>query len=493
MGAADRLLLRNADLVDCVLAHDQIVPWHINEWQSCWPTATRRTTTYAYDGAGQLTGETTTGAYPYSLGFSYDGNGNRKTQTSNGQLSQSFVYDAHDKLTNTLNNQEVYGYDANGNQTGLSYYGSAYAFTFDDEDRLTHITGPNGLNDAFAYNGLGQRVSKTDSTGQFALVSDGASPAAPVIADGLTVFTPGLSSRRNGASQFRHGDLLGSLRFETDASQNVTANRLYSAFGSTVASAGDPLLAFGWVGDGESQTDADTGLVLMGHRLYDSRIGRFLSQDPAGDGDNWYAYAGNDPVDNTDPTGLWVPTPAGYGNPMFGLTGAVEAADQSFLQANDVWLVNWSHIPAAQGFVTANGMTWQMNWAVPAWDNNSGMGGGGMMIAGGIGMAEGGMGGIFMAHTKGARPSTEGPHQLGVARQAADQQKKEAGDITRARKALEKKQIHTGVSTRDPDGSLRRAREAEKQAEELKQLQREKQAMDEYKALSVLDELEEME
>jgi len=114
----------------------------------------------------------------------------------------------------------------------------------------------------------------------------------------------------------------------------------------------------------------------MGHRYYDSRIGRFLSQDPAGDGDNWYAYAGNDPVDNTDPEGLWVPTTAGYGNPMFGLTGAVEAANQSFLQANDVWLVNWSHIPAAQGFVTANGMTWQMNWAVPAWDNNSGMGGG---------------------------------------------------------------------------------------------------------------------
>ena len=83
----------------------------------------------------------------------------------------------------------------------------------------------------------------------------------------------------------------------------MTANRLYSAFGSTVASAGDPLLAFGWVGDGESQTDADTGLVLMGHRLYDSRIGRFISQDPAGDGDNWYAYAGNDPVNHTDPSG----------------------------------------------------------------------------------------------------------------------------------------------------------------------------------------------
>ena len=29
-----------------------------------------------------------------------------------------------------------------------------------------------------------------------------------------------------------------------------------------------------------------------------------MSQDPAGDGDNWYAYCGNDPVNGTDPSGL---------------------------------------------------------------------------------------------------------------------------------------------------------------------------------------------
>ena len=85
-------------------------------------------------------------------------------------------------------------YDANGNQTGLNYYGSFYTFTFDDADRLTAVTNSVGQNDAFLYNGLGQRTAKTDSTGQYALVSDGASPAAPVLADGLTVYTPGLSS-----------------------------------------------------------------------------------------------------------------------------------------------------------------------------------------------------------------------------------------------------------------------------------------------------------
>lgn len=45
----------------------------------------------------------------------------------------------------------------------------------------------------------------------------------------------------------------------------------------------------------------------MGHRYYDTRIGRFITQDPAGDGDNWYAYAGNNPVNDIDPSGLSTP------------------------------------------------------------------------------------------------------------------------------------------------------------------------------------------
>ena len=52
------------------------------------------------------------------------------------------------------------------------------------------------------------------------------------------------------------------------------------------------------------QTDADTGFVLMGHRYFDPRIGRFITQDPAQSGGNWYAYAGNDPINAVDPSGL---------------------------------------------------------------------------------------------------------------------------------------------------------------------------------------------
>ena len=37
---------------------------------------------------------------------------------------------------------------------------------------------------------------------------------------------------------------------------------------------------------------------------YDPEIGRFLNEDPIRDGNNWYAYCGNNPVGFVDPSGL---------------------------------------------------------------------------------------------------------------------------------------------------------------------------------------------
>ena len=141
--------------------------------------------------------------------------------------------------------------------------------------------------------------------GSYSYVCDGATPVSPVLSDGHTTFTAGLSSTVAGVTAFRHEDALGSLRYLTDAGQNVLGSSVYEAFGAAVGATGSTAgVPFGWVGGADCQTEADTGLVLMGHRYYDSRVGRFISQDPAGDGDNWYAYCRNSPVNATDPTGL---------------------------------------------------------------------------------------------------------------------------------------------------------------------------------------------
>jgi RHS repeat-associated protein len=48
-----------------------------------------------------------------------------------------------------------------------------------------------------------------------------------------------------------------------------------------------------------------TGLYKMGHRYYDPQLGRFTQPDPSGQETNPYLYAAGDPINNSDPTGLY--------------------------------------------------------------------------------------------------------------------------------------------------------------------------------------------
>ena len=48
------------------------------------------------------------------------------------------------------------------------------------------------------------------------------------------------------------------------------------------------------------------GLIQLGARYYWPAIGRFVQQDPARQGVNWYAYVDDDPVTGTDPR-VWTP------------------------------------------------------------------------------------------------------------------------------------------------------------------------------------------
>ncbi|MGE5557698.1 MAG: RHS repeat-associated core domain-containing protein [Bacillota bacterium] len=53
------------------------------------------------------------------------------------------------------------------------------------------------------------------------------------------------------------------------------------------------------------KTDTGTGLLYFGARFYDPEIGRFITEDFAKDGPNWYIYCRNNPLKYIDPNGLW--------------------------------------------------------------------------------------------------------------------------------------------------------------------------------------------
>lgn len=51
------------------------------------------------------------------------------------------------------------------------------------------------------------------------------------------------------------------------------------------------------------RTDDESGLMYMRARYYEPGSGRFISQDPARDGWNWYSYCNNEPILRSDFTG----------------------------------------------------------------------------------------------------------------------------------------------------------------------------------------------
>ncbi|MCI8611578.1 MAG: RHS repeat-associated core domain-containing protein [Clostridiales bacterium] len=73
--------------------------------------------------------------------------------------------------------------------------------------------------------------------------------------------------------------------------------------------------------------DEDLGLYYLHNRYYDPEVGRFISEDPAMDGTNWYAYCGSDAVNYVDPEGLWTQVNLGYraqsGDTLWGLAEKV--------------------------------------------------------------------------------------------------------------------------------------------------------------------------
>jgi RHS repeat-associated protein len=171
------------------------------------------------------------------------------------------------------------------------------------EHRITSIVG-SGLSTSYTYNGLDTRVSKSGTGGARTYKRDGANVTAPVLSDTVATTVPGISERSSGATRTLHHDRLGTTGLQTGPSQAVTNTRTFDAFGLPISTTNPNASQKGYAGAFGYQEDDESGLKLLGHRYYDAGSGRFLTRDPIGDGNNWYAYCENNPLKKVDPTGL---------------------------------------------------------------------------------------------------------------------------------------------------------------------------------------------
>jgi RHS repeat-associated protein len=100
-------------------------------------------------------------------------------------------------------------------------------------------------------------------------------------------------------------DIVGTSRRLLSETATVTDTYSLDAFGRQMSASGSTVnpyrfgAAWGYIAD-----TPGSGLLQLGARFYWPEVGRFIQQDPAGDGMNWYAYVENSPVVWMDPDGL---------------------------------------------------------------------------------------------------------------------------------------------------------------------------------------------
>ena len=78
-------------------------------------------------------------------------------------LSASYSYQPFNKLTSS--STAGYSYDNNGNLVSRTDASGTTTFAYDEENHLTQVTLPIGLNVSYKYDGLGRRILTNDEHG----------------------------------------------------------------------------------------------------------------------------------------------------------------------------------------------------------------------------------------------------------------------------------------------------------------------------------------
>ncbi len=272
---------------------------------------------YVHDAEGQLLSVTRSSGH--NEWFGYDGAGNRT-----GACGAAARFDAGNRLV--AEGERQFRHDTSGALVERSGPEGTWRFRYDGFERLILAEDHQGRRITFGYDPLGRRVWKRARHGAWDTLTRFHWAGEQLIREVIeTVQVPGdapsISTRdyfywpqsytpfllRQDGAIFRyHNDTLGAPVRLTAPGGRIVWEAELSAFGRArplVAEIAQPLRLPGQYADDEF----GIGLHYNRFRYYDPQIGRYISRDPIGvaGGLNPYLYAGNNPLHQADPLGLW--------------------------------------------------------------------------------------------------------------------------------------------------------------------------------------------
>jgi RHS repeat-associated protein len=267
-------------------------------------------TVYGYDSAGHLSDVTVGGSTRH---YDFDANGNRVAVSVDGTAVAAATYDAQDRLT-TYNGASFLYSDAGELQKKMNATGTT-SYVYDVLGNLRKVTLPDGTVIDYLIDAMNRRIGKKVNgvTVVGWIYSDQLKIVAETDGTGTVTKRFVYGDRPNvpeymvwqGAAYRIISDNVGTPRYVVQASAGTLAEAItYDEFGNVTGDSRPGFIPFGFAG---GLYDMDTKLVRFGARDYDPAVGRWTTKDPTGfEGldSNLFAYAGSDPINFIDPTGL---------------------------------------------------------------------------------------------------------------------------------------------------------------------------------------------
>jgi RHS repeat-associated protein len=291
---------------------------------------------YGYDSLGRRSTLARAGGAGAATGYAYDGASRLYTLTQtlagSASVTYTFGYNASSQIVSKQVSNSAYlahpgsitaGYVSNGlNQytsaTGItaSYVpANSAALSYDPAGRLQTETTA-GATTSLLYSGdalVGEYDSSGNIIARYAM--------GPGVDEPLVWYQGAGTPTRNWLTADNQGSVIGYA----DQGGNSGATYTYGPYGEPIAAGG----ASAWGGSRYRFTGQieipEAQLYYYKARVYDPNLGRFQQTDPAGltTDTNLYAYATQDPVNGSDPSGMDDPDFDGLGGDYAGGYGGV--------------------------------------------------------------------------------------------------------------------------------------------------------------------------